>query len=402
MESSQFSDNQSRFDAIEQMESQGATCDTFRVKLYGKLHFLKRLKAEYAGDIRYQEALRKEFETGYRLEHPNLVRYLSLDKDGILMEYVDGETLSQRLTKNPDYFKHRKNSDKLIRQLLSALQYLHNHQVLHLDLKPDNILLTHINNDVKLIDLGFCYTDMFADTQGHTNAFAAPEQKAGGAVDVRTDLYAFGKNLELLPDHSLYNRVIARCTAENPSDRYQSVDEILYDINHRRRYFRYVAAFVAIGAVLAIGIALLTHQQNVTPERKETFKDSNHVTQRDSVVKEKSLDSVIQNVPALLPQSPKKDTEALFKEDVSCMIDQAYRSTIATFCDSVFPSPTPSTGKAWASATTEFHDQTIEIGNRLAKKYPNIPETTIRQDCETRFQSLVTSVFNQMRTNTQQ
>ena len=401
MESSQFSDNQSRFDAIEQMESQGATCDTFRVKLYGKLHFLKRLKAEYAGDIRYQEALRKEFETGYRLEHPNLVRYLSLDKDGILMEYVDGETLSQRLTKNPDYFKHRKNSDKLIRQLLSALQYLHNHQVLHLDLKPDNILLTHINDDVKLIDLGFCYTDTFADTQGRTNAFAAPEQKAGGAVDVRTDLYAFGKIQELLPDHSLYNRVIARCTAENPSDRYQSIDEILYDINHRRRYFRYVAAFVAIGAVLAIGIALLTHQQNVTPERKETFKDSNHVTQRDSVVKEKSLDSVIQNVPALLPQSPKKDTEALFKEDVSCMIDQAYRSTIATFCDSVFPSPTPSTGKAWADASTEFHDQIIEIENRLAKKYPNIPESTIRQDCETRFQSLVTSVFNQMRNNGQ-
>ena len=211
MESSQFSDNQSRFDAIEQMESQGATCDTFRVKLYGKLHFLKCLKAEYAGDIRYQEALRKEFETGYRLEHPNLVRYLSLDKDGILMEYVDGETLSQRLTKNPDYFKQRKNSDKLIRQLLSALQYLHNHQVLHLDLKPDNILLTHINDDVKLIDLGFCYTDTFVDTQGRTNAFAAPEQKAGGAVDVRTDIYAFGKNLELLPDHSLYNRVIARC-----------------------------------------------------------------------------------------------------------------------------------------------------------------------------------------------
>ena len=401
MESSQFSDNQSRFDAIEQMESQGATCDTFRVKLYGKLHFLKRLKAEYAGDIRYQEAFRKEFETGYRLEHPNLVRYLSLGKDGILMEYVDGETLSQRLTKNPDYFKHRKNSDKLIRQLLSALQYLHNHQVLHLDLKPDNILLTHINDDVKLIDLGFCYTDTFVDTQGRTNAFAAPEQKAGGAVDVRTDLYAFGKILELLPDHSLYNRVIARCTAENPSDRYQSIDEILYDINHRRRYFRYVAAFVAIGAMLAIGIALLTHQQNVTPERKETFKDSNHVTQRDSVVKEKSLDSVIQNVPALLPQSPKKDTEALFKEDVSRMIDQAYRSTIATFCDSVFPSPTPSTGKAWADASTEFHDQIIEIENRLAKKYPNIQESTIRQDCETRFQSLVTSVFNQMRTNAQ-
>ena len=405
MESSQFSDNQSRFDAIEQMESQGATCDTFRVKLYGKLHFLKRLKAEYAGDIRYQEALRKEFETGYRLEHPNLVRYLSLGKDGILMEYVDGETLSQRLTKNPDYFKHRKNSDKLIRQLLSALQYLHNHQVLHLDLKPDNILLTHINDDVKLIDLGFCYTDTFADTQGRTNAFAAPEQKAGRAVDVRTDIYAFGIILELLPDHSLYNGVIARCTAENPSDRYQSIDEILYDINHRRRYFRYVAAFVAIGAMLAIGIALLTHREAVAPVIQETPADSvvqmgNQGNQRDG-----SLDSAHQNhepVPMIPLQSPKKDTEALFKEDVSRMIDQAYRSTIATFCDSVFPSPTPSTGKAWADASTEFHGQIIEIESRLAKKYPNIPETTIRQDCETRFQSLVTSVFNQMRTNAQQ
>ena len=403
MESSQFSDNQSRFDAIEQMESRGATCDTFRVKLYGKLHFLKRLKAEYAGDIRYLEALRKEFETGYRLEHPNLVRYLSLGKDGILMEYVDGETLSQRLTKNPDYFKHRKNSDKLIRQLLFALQYLHNHQVLHLDLKPDNILLTHINDDVKLIDLGFCYTDTFADTQGHTNAFAAPEQKAGGAVDVRTDLYAFGKILELLPDHSLYNRVIARCTAENPSDRYQSVDEILYDINYRRRYFRYVAVFVAIGAMLSIGIALLTHQEASAPVIQETPADSivQMVNQNQG---DRSLDSARQNhepVPLIPPQSPKKDTEALFKEDVSRMIDQAYRSTIATFCDSIFPSPTPSTGKAWADASTEFHDQIIEIENRLAKKYPNIPESTICQDCETRFQSLVTSVFNQMRTNAQ-
>ena len=402
MESSQFSDNQSRFDAFEQMESQGATCDTFRVKLYGKLHFLKRLKAEYAGDIRYQEALRKEFETGYRLEHPNLVRYLSLGKDGILMEYVDGETLSQRLTKNPDYFKHRKNSDKLIRQLLSALQYLHNHQVLHLDLKPDNILLTHINDDVKLIDLGFCYTDTFVDTQGRTNAFAAPEQKAGGAVDVRTDLYAFGKILELLPDHSLYNRVIARCTAENPSDRYQSVDEILYDINHRRRYFRYVAAFVAIGAVLAIGIALLTHQQNVTPERKETFKDSNHVTQRDSVVKEKSLDSVIQSDPALLPQSPKKDEQTLCKEEMAWLIDKAYHSTIYSFRDSLFPPPVNYPGNPWADASTAFHDQVVQIGDRLVKKYPNISEGFIRQETEMRFQGLVTSVFNQMRTNAQQ
>ena len=401
MDSSQFSDNQSRFDAIEQVESQGATCDTFRVKLYGKLHFLKRLKAEYAGDIRYREALRKEFETGYQLEHPNLVRYAWFDDDSILMEYVEGDTLDQRIAKNPDYFSDRKHTEKFVLQLLSALQYLHNHQVLHLDLKPENILLTHINDDVKLIDLGFCRTDAFVDTQGYTSGFAAPEQLSGGEVDVRTDIYAFGKILALLPNHSLYNKVIARSTADNPSARYQSIDEILYDINHRRRYFLYAAAFAAIVAVLAIGIALLTHREVAAPVIQETPADSvvQMVNQGD-----RSLDSARQNhepVPLIPPQPPKKDEQTLMKEDADRLMDQAYRSTIATFCDSVFPSPTPSTGKAWADASTEFQNQTIEIENRLAKKYPNIPESTIRQDCETRFQSLVSSVFIQMRNNGQ-
>ena len=397
MDSSQFSDNQPRFETIEQMDTQGATCDTFRVKLYGKLHFLKRLKSEYAGDIRYQEALRKEFETGYRLEHPNLVRYLSLDKDSILMEYVDGETLSQRLAKDPDYFKQRKNTEKLVRQLLSVLGYLHSHQVLHLDLKPDNILLTHINDDVKLIDLGFCYTDTFADTQGHTNAFAAPEQLAGEKVDARSDIYAFGKILELLPDHSIYNKVIARCTAEHPEDRYQSVEEIMHAINHQRRYFLWVAVIVFCAALLSAGLALLTHQKNVPAAIEKMVVDSVVTEQQD--IRQQMVPP-----PASEPtqQAPAKDEQTLLKEDLDRMMDQAYRSTIATFCDSVFPSPTPSTGKAWTEASTEFHNQTIQISERLIKKYPSIPETTIRQETEARFQSLVSSVFTQMRNNGKQ
>ena len=397
MDASQFSANQPRFEAIEQMETQGATCDTFRVKLYGKLHFLKRLKPEYAGDIRYQEALRKEFETGYRLEHSNLVRYLSLGKDGILMEYVDGETLSQRLSQNTDYFKQRKNTDKLVRQLLSVLQYLHSHQVLHLDLKPDNILLTHINDDVKLIDLGFCYTDTFADTQGHTNAFAAPEQKAGGVVDVRSDIYAFGKILELLPDHSIYNKVITRCTAEYPEARYQSVEEILHAINHQRRYFLWVAVIVFCAALLSVGLALLTHQKNEPAVIEKMVVDSVVTEQQD--IRQQMVPPPVSEPTQ---QAPAKDEQTLLKEDLDRMMDQAYRSTIATFCDSVFPSPTPSTGKAWANASTEFHNQTIQISERLIKKYPSIPETSIRQETESRFQSLVSSVFTQMRQNSKE
>ena len=410
MDSSQFSDSQPRFDAIEQMDTQGATCDTFRVKLYGKLHFLKRLKPEYAGDIRYQEALRKEFETGYRLEHPNLVRYLLLDNDSILMEYVDGETLSQRLADNPDYFKKPQNTDKFVRQLLAVLSYLHSHQVLHLDLKPDNIMLTRINDDVKLIDLGFCYTDTFADTQGHTSSFAAPEQlsiihipeqssptRSLCPLSIQTDIYAFGKVLEFLPDHTIYNKVIARCTAEQPADRYQSVEEILHDINHKHRYFLWVAVIVLVVALISAGLSLFTHQKSEpTTIIEEVSTDTLTILPKDTTHQ-------LEQSPAIQPkqQTSEKDIQTQLKDDLNRQIDQVYRSTIATFCDSVFPSPTPSTGKAWADASTEFHNQANQIADHLIKKYPNIPETTIRQETESRFQSLVSSVFNQMRNNAQ-
>lgn len=271
MESSQFSDSGSRFEAVEQLEAQGATCDTYRVKLYGKLHFLKRLKPEVAGDIRYQEALRKEFETGYQLEHPNLVRYISLDDDYILMEYVDGETLSTRLATQPDYFRNRKNTDKFLHQLLDVVGYLHSHQVLHLDLKPDNILLTRIGSDVKLIDLGCCYTDTFPDTTGRTNAFAAPEQLTGGVVDVRTDIYAIGRILECLPDHNIYNKVIARCTAPDPTTRYQTISD-LQDALSARRPHTFWPVLMLLVVVLSIGYFIFTRQQQaaeVTGPQKE-------------------------------------------------------------------------------------------------------------------------------------
>lgn len=404
MESSQFSEPQSRFEGMEPIDTNGATCDSFRVKLYGKLHFLKRLKPAFAGDIRYQEALRKEFEAGYRLEHPNLVRYISLTDDGILMEYIDGETLSQRIAAHPEYFT-KQNTDKVLHQLLDAVACLHSHQMLHLDLKPDNVLLTRINSDVKLIDLGCCYTDTFADTQGRTNAYAAPEQLSGGSVDERTDIYAIGKILERLPHHDIYNKVIARCMAADPSKRYQSVEEVKKALRRKHRYGAVLAVLVITAAILAALWALPPHQQPTTvPVKQKAPKDSVAILPMDTPLQQPP---VATSVPALRQQYPQpsdyisKDNKQKMEKELERMMDAAYSATIATFCDSVFPPQVPSSGKAWMDASTEFHNQTLQIANRLIKNYPNIPESTIRQDCENHFQSLVSSVFNQMRANAQ-
>lgn len=393
MESSRFSDEQPRFESMEPVDSNGATCDTFRVKLYGKLHFLKRLKPAFANDIRYQEAFQKEFETGYRLEHPNLVRYVSLSDEGILMEYVDGETLKQRIDSHPEYF-NKKNSEKLLRQLLDAVGYLHKHQVLHLDLKPDNIMLTRIGNDVKLVDLGFCYTDTFVDTQGRTDRFAAPEQLTVGNVDERTDIYALGRIIEQLPKHNIYNKVIARCTASDKQDRYQSIDEISQTL-HKRRSFSHYMVYLLLLVVAVSLINMLFSQKSGKDEL--TLIDA-PIVQVDTVPVRKNIQPTTIVIVKETKAKPKpSDPTAQMKKEMSQMMDKAYQITISSFCDSVFPSP--SVGKQWANASTEFHSQTLQIVEQLARKYPQVPEATIRQEIESQFQNLVASVFNKMREN---
>ena len=293
MESSQFTDNQPHFESLEPINTQGATCDTFRVKLYGKLHFLKRLKSEFANDIRYQEAFRKEFETGYRLEHPNLVRYISQTDDGILMEYIDGETLTQCLANHPDYFEDKKNTDKFLRQLLDVVGYLHSHQVLHLDLKPDNILLTRINNDVKLIDLGCCYTDTFTDTQGRTNRFAAPEQfpsptgegQEEVSVDVRSDIFAIGKILELLPNHHIYNKVSQRCTQHDPDSRYQSIVDLRFALFPKKKFMLWPLLMI-LAVVLIFGYFVFTGNEQPSVEIREPQKGNKNEEIRETVNEE--------------------------------------------------------------------------------------------------------------------
>lgn len=418
MDTSQFNTHQPPLEGLQAVTTSGATCDTFRVKLYGKLHFLKRLKPQFLGDIRYVEAQRKEFETGYRLEHPNIVRYISLSPEGILMEYVDGETLTDRLHAHPDYFRSRQNADKFLRQLFDAVGYLHAHQVLHLDLKPDNIMLTRIGNDVKLIDLGCCCTDTFDDTQGHTPAFAAPEQLAGGRVDERTDIYALGKIIALLPLRPIYNKVVARCTAENPADRYQSVEDLAKAVDSRRKLYRNaIILLFALALIVSAVLLSIDHDEATIVGQKATdtltVAPNSPAPQADVDIITKpapppSLNTSSQPPalsspqPSVLP-SPQHsarvagDATAQMEKEMDVLLDSAYRSTIITFCDSVFPSL--SVGQQWEKQTSDFHALALQVAADLSRKYADIPESVIMQHVESRFQSLVGYVFNCMREN---
>lgn len=398
MESSTFNDSKPWQDDLELLPVNGSTCDAYRVKLFGKLHFLKRLKPQYANDIRYREAFRKEFETGFGLEHPHLVKYVSWNNWDIIMEHVDGDTMQHLLSSNPAYLTKKKQTDRFLLQLLDVVRYLHSHQILHLDLKPENIMLTRINHDVKLIDLGCCRTDSFDDTQGHTVTYAAPEQISGGDVDERTDIYAIGKIMEKLPNHYIYNKVISRCTALDKHQRYQSVDELMGDLKPSHHIFPLVVIGISLSA-LVLGMSYFAYFNQSKSERLSVqVPVINTIVQR-TIVKQDTL--IVPNKTVPHTKEPSVTTEEQVLKELQAEILKAYDSTIKTFNDSIFPPPVPSpdAGSYWEDATTSFNEQMKESVNRLSKKYPHISPSLLEVEASQRFQALVGSVFNNMRKN---
>ncbi|MDE7510005.1 MAG: protein kinase [Muribaculaceae bacterium] len=130
---------------------------------YGRRYILKSLNggwvqthlnsAQAPQETLYHTALRKEFEIGIGLEHPNIRRTIGFEQvegigDAIVMEYIDGisleEAIAQRRITN-------ENIREICNGIAKGLEYLHSKQVIHRDLKPSNILLTHVRNVVKII-----------------------------------------------------------------------------------------------------------------------------------------------------------------------------------------------------------------------------------------------------------
>jgi len=114
---------------------------------------------------------------------------------------------------------------------------------------------------MKLVDLGFSYTDTFPDTSGHTKTFAAPEQlDEGGTPDERTDIFAIGKIMAVLPCTSGLKPVIKRCTFAEPEKRYQNVGEVRKALKRGVVKRRMVIAFCLL-AVLAIPLWIILSQR---------------------------------------------------------------------------------------------------------------------------------------------
>ena len=181
-----------------------ANCIISRETIDGRVMMRKSLRRQLLDNGDHRDMLRKEYAVGSMLAErtPYIVGYRKMtDNDeecSIWMDYIEGETVESLISIHPDYFRNDRNFRRFLLQMLEGLEEMHACQVVHMDIKPANVILTSINRDVRIIDLGLSYTYSHPTSAGMTDAFAAPEQKAGGSVDARTDIYAVGKMIDYI------------------------------------------------------------------------------------------------------------------------------------------------------------------------------------------------------------
>lgn len=158
---------------------------------------VENLSQEAAAE--YEARFRTEAHSAARLQHPNIVSVYDSDRHGdmafLVMEFIQGEDLKRHLDAGRRY--SLEETLRMVRDLLSALDYAHRQNIVHRDVKPANLLI-EAEGRVKLTDFGVARIQDSGEatrTQGTivgTLKYMSPEQVQGLPIDARADLFAAG------------------------------------------------------------------------------------------------------------------------------------------------------------------------------------------------------------------
>ena len=153
---------------------------------------LNRSVAVKISHIPFSDRFEREARTLSSLNHPHICTLYDVGPNFLVMELIDGTTLAARIAQGPLPI------DDVVRygvEIAEALSEAHRAGIVHRDLKPQNVMLTR--HGVKVLDFGIAQVvdESVITATGvvvGTPAYMAPEQKAGHAIDARSDLFALG------------------------------------------------------------------------------------------------------------------------------------------------------------------------------------------------------------------
>lgn len=159
---------------------------------------IKILRAQYSSDREFVERFRREAQAAGGLSHPNIVNIFDVGQDGethyIVMEYIAGHNLKELINKEAPLPLNQ--AIRITLQISEALRHAHEHNIVHRDIKPHNILMTN-EGMVKVTDFGIARA---ITASGYTQTgvimgsvqYFSPEQAKGNPVGPQSDLYSLG------------------------------------------------------------------------------------------------------------------------------------------------------------------------------------------------------------------
>jgi len=296
-----------RYEIIRRLGS-GGMADVYlaRDTQLGRQVAIKVLYKRYARDEEFVARFRREAQSAAALNHPHIVsiydRGEAEDSYYIAMEYLEGRSLKDVI--NEEGPQQPARAIDYAEQMLWALQFAHEHHVIHRDIKPHNIVIND-RGQLKVTDFGIARAGSSPSVTETgsiigTAQYLSPEQAKGKVVEQSSDLYSLGiviyemltgrvpfegenpvaialKHLsdEPVPPQALVpeipdnlNAVVMRALAKDPRDRYPGAEEFLADLERCRRDLPVVAPLpaddTAMTSVLSAGAVAAADDEGVT------------------------------------------------------------------------------------------------------------------------------------------
>ena len=269
---------------------------------------IKVLKREFREDETFVKKFRTEAQSAAGLSHPNIVNVYDVGEDRglyyIVMELVEGITLKDYIQKKGRLTA--KEVTSIAVQVCSAIEMAHSHNIVHRDIKPQNIIISK-DGKVKVTDFGIAKATssntISTNVMGSVH-YTSPEQARGGFSDAKSDIYSLGitmyemitgelpfdgdstvsialKHLqedivepsEIVPEmpYSL-EQIILKCTQKSPDRRYGDVTLLAKDL--RRSLAEPDGEFVVIAPLTsAADTRMITPEELSQIQKAAAYED---------------------------------------------------------------------------------------------------------------------------------
>ncbi len=298
-----------RYEILEKIGA-GGMSDVYKAKdqVLGRFVAVKVLKQEFAEDVNFVTKFHTEAQSAAGLQHPNIVNIYDVGSEEhvhfIVMEYVEGITLKTYIEKKGQL--NYKEAISIAIQVARGIEAAHNNQIVHRDIKPQNIMISH-EGKVKVTDFGIARAatsnTIHSDVMGSVH-YTSPEQARNGFVDGKSDIYSLGIVMyemvtgrvpydgdttvsiaiqhlqeEMIPP-SVYapqlpislEKIIIKCTQKSQDRRYAAMADLLVDL--KRALMDPDSDFVVLDSVASQAKTTVIREDEVRGIKEQTQRKS--------------------------------------------------------------------------------------------------------------------------------